>query len=49
MPGSIPQGMPRWSVYPPTQLDDLRSPLRFLLGHTQLQKELEGLTLSSTA
>ena len=29
------------------QLDDLRSPLRFLLGHTQLQKELEGLTLSS--
>jgi outer membrane lipoprotein carrier protein len=31
-----------------TQLDDLRSPLRFLLGHTQLQKELEGLTLSST-
>jgi outer membrane lipoprotein carrier protein len=32
-----------------TQLDDLRSPLRFLLGHTQLQKELEGLTLSSTA
>jgi outer membrane lipoprotein carrier protein len=32
-----------------TQLDDLRSPLRFLLGHTQLQKELEGLTLSTTA
>ena len=32
-----------------TQLDDLRSPLRFLLGHTQLQKELDGLTLSSTA
>jgi outer membrane lipoprotein carrier protein len=32
-----------------SQLDDLRSPLRFLLGHTQLQKELEGLTLSSTA
>jgi outer membrane lipoprotein carrier protein len=31
-----------------TQLDDLRSPLRFLLGHTQLQKELEGLTLSET-
>jgi outer membrane lipoprotein carrier protein len=30
-----------------SQLDDLRSPLRFLLGHTQLQKELEGLTLSS--
>jgi outer membrane lipoprotein carrier protein len=31
-----------------SQLDDLRSPLRFLLGHTQLQKELEGLTLSET-
>jgi outer membrane lipoprotein carrier protein len=31
------------------QLDDLRSPLRFLLGHTQLQKELEGLTLVETA
>jgi outer membrane lipoprotein carrier protein len=30
-----------------SQLDDLRSPLRFLLGHTQLQKELVGLTLSS--
>jgi outer membrane lipoprotein carrier protein len=30
-----------------SQLDDLRSPLRFLLGHTQLQKELEGLTVSS--
>jgi outer membrane lipoprotein carrier protein len=32
---------------PATQLDDLRSPLRFLLGHTQLQKELEELTVSS--
>ena len=27
------------------QLDDLRSPLRFLLGHTQLQKELDTLTV----
>ena len=25
------------------KLDDLRSPLRFLLGHTELQKELAGL------
>jgi outer membrane lipoprotein carrier protein len=25
------------------KLDDLRSPLRFLLGHTELQKELSGL------
>jgi outer membrane lipoprotein carrier protein len=32
-----------------SQLDDLRSPLRFLLGHTQLQKELDGLTLAETA
>jgi outer membrane lipoprotein carrier protein len=31
-----------------SQMDDLRSPLRFLLGHTQLQKELDGLTLTST-
>ena len=27
------------------KLDDLRSPLRFLLGHTQLSKELDGLTV----
>jgi len=31
---------------PAKQLDDLRSPLRFLLGHTQLEKELPGLTLT---
>ena len=31
---------------PARQLDDLRSPLRFLLGHTQLQKELDNLTLT---
>ncbi len=28
------------------KLDDLRSPLRFLLGHTQLEKEIDHLTLS---
>src|ERR1700738_1742381 len=28
------------------KLDDLRSPLRFLLGHTQLRKELENLTVA---
>ncbi len=28
---------------PAKQLDDLRSPLRFLLGHTQLEKELDEL------
>ena len=27
------------------KLDDLRSPLRFLLGHTQIEKELTNLTL----
>ncbi len=31
---------------PAKQLDDLRSPLRFLLGHTQIQKELNHLTLA---
>jgi outer membrane lipoprotein carrier protein len=30
---------------PAKQLDDLRSPLRFLLGHTQIEKELSHLTL----
>ncbi len=32
-----------------SQLDDLRSPLRFLLGHTKIESELEGLTLAPTA
>jgi len=31
---------------PAKQLDDLRSPLRFLLGHTQLNKELDGLNVN---
>jgi len=31
------------------QLDDLRSPLRFLLGHTELQKELTGLAVTTAA
>jgi outer membrane lipoprotein carrier protein len=31
---------------PAKQLDDLRSPLRFLLGHTELEKELTNLKLS---
>jgi outer membrane lipoprotein carrier protein len=30
---------------PAKKLDDLRSPLRFLLGHAQLTKELDGLTM----
>ena len=31
---------------PAKELDDLRSPLRFLLGHTQLKKELNDLTVT---
>ena len=31
------------------KLDDLRSPLRFLLGHTQLEKEIEHLRLAPAA
>lgn len=31
---------------PAKQLDDLRSPLRFLLGHTELEKELTSLHVS---
>jgi outer membrane lipoprotein carrier protein len=34
---------------PSKELDDLRSPLRFLLGHTQLEKELTGLKLEGAA
>ena len=34
---------------PAKELDDLRSPLRFMLGHTQLEKELTGLTLAEAA
>jgi outer membrane lipoprotein carrier protein len=30
-----------------SQLDDLRSPLRFLLGHTKIESELEKLTLAA--
>jgi outer membrane lipoprotein carrier protein len=36
-------GDPQASRAPAKQLDDLRSPLRFLLGHTQLAKELDQL------
>jgi outer membrane lipoprotein carrier protein len=34
------------SRVPAKELDDLRSPLRFLLGHTQLSKELDNLTVT---
>jgi outer membrane lipoprotein carrier protein len=32
---------------PAKELDDLRSPLRFLLGHAELEKELTGLHLDA--
>jgi outer membrane lipoprotein carrier protein len=32
--------------FPEKKLDDLRSPLRFLLGHTELEKELRGLSVT---
>lgn len=32
---------------PAKQLDDLRSPLRFLLGHTQLEKEMTNLSVAA--
>lgn len=31
------------------QMDDLRSPLRFLLGHTRIEKELDGLVMTPVA
>lgn len=33
---------------PAKELDDLRSPLRFLLGHTELEKEMVNLTAAAT-
>ena len=39
-------GDPQAQRLPAKQLDDLRSPLRFLLGHTELAKELDHLTLT---
>jgi outer membrane lipoprotein carrier protein len=43
------QGDAQVQRVPAKELDDLRSPLRFLLGHTQLEKELTGLKLESSA
>jgi outer membrane lipoprotein carrier protein len=40
-------GEPQVSRTPAKQIDDLRSPLRFLLGHTQLQKELDHITITA--
>lgn len=46
---SYTPGDPQAQRVPAKQLDDLRSPLRFLLGHTQIEKELDHLTASSGA
>lgn len=34
---------------PAKELDDLRSPLRFLLGHTELEREVNGLAIAPAA
>ncbi len=43
------QGDAQVQRMPAKQLDDLRSPLRFLLGHTELEKELIHVTLRPAA
>ena len=40
------KGSPQVQRVPAKQLDDLRSPLRFLLGHTAIEKELTGLAIA---
>ena len=42
-------GDPQAQRIPAKQMDDLRTPLRFLLGHTQLAKELDGLSVTPDA
>jgi outer membrane lipoprotein carrier protein len=46
---SYSRGDPQVQRIPGKQLDDLRSPLRFLLGHTELEKEMTHLTLAPAA
>lgn len=43
------QGEPQVQRIEAKKLDDLQSPLRFLLGHTQLEKELVNLTVTPAA
>ena len=43
------RGTPQVQRIPAKELDDLRSPLRFLLGHTQLAREMNHLSLSTAA
>jgi outer membrane lipoprotein carrier protein len=42
-------GDPQVQRVPAKELDDLRSPLRLLLGHTELEKELTSLTITPSA
>ena len=42
-------GDPQVQRIPAKQMDDLRTPLRFLLGHTQLAKELDGIQVTPDA
>ena len=42
-------GDPQVQRVPAKELDDLRSPLRLLLGHTELEKELNNLTAAPAA
>jgi len=42
------KGDPQVQRIPAKQLDDLRSPLRFLLGHTAVEKELNNLKVSTS-
>jgi outer membrane lipoprotein carrier protein len=42
-------GAPQVQRVAARELDDLRSPLRFLLGHTELEKELGGLAVTADA
>jgi outer membrane lipoprotein carrier protein len=44
---SYAPGDPQVQRIPAKELDDLRSPLRFLLGHTDLEKEMSNLTLAA--
>ena len=43
------QGDPQVQRIEAKKLDDLRSPLRFLLGHTELEKEVDHLTVAPAA
>ncbi len=46
---SYTPGDPQVERAPAKQMDDLRSPLRFLLGHTQLKKELNNVRITPTS